>query len=52
MVMADLELNQVFDGGKVEAVSFGNKIDANAALDHSRNEREVSKPNVDVLVHL
>lgn len=50
--MAHLELYQVFDGGKVEAVSFGNKLDPNAALDHSGNEREVSKPNVEMLVHL
>lgn len=50
--MADLELNQVFDGGKVEAVCFGDKCDANAALNHSDNEREVPKTEVDVLVHL
>ena len=51
-LVADLKLHQVFDGGKVQAVGRGDELNAAITLDRSGEERIVSGPDVEILVHL
>ena len=52
LLVADLKLHHVFDGGKVQAVGRGDELNAAITLDRSGKERELSGPDVEVLVHL
>ena len=51
-LVADLKLHHVFDGGKAQTVFCGDEPNAAITLDRSGDEREVSGPDVEVLVHL
>ena len=51
-LVTDLKLHHIFDGVKVQAVFRGDELNAVITLDRSGEEREVSGPDVEVLVHL